>query len=288
LAATLDYILRRIQTSPHEQIIAGMGTDTTDILLPFLDAFLFDSHALPVLISGANRSHHEKQSDAPANFHNLAASTHLPLHPGAYYIFHQTLYKGGDIIKVDPNEDPTSLEGMMTFFAPQRTQTKIGFLQNGLRQAHHTNLKKSIDYPYSAEALYETINSVITINLGDLNSISNEIEKILNPQYKAILIQSHALGNTPNTIKKTSEEALKQGKLVINCSRCLISNTSERYGASLSSLNQRELKNSPNKILSAKKLNNRIAKALLVRALLEKRDQSETQKLIDSYIKRTF
>ncbi|MEK7063565.1 MAG: helix-turn-helix domain-containing protein, partial [Patescibacteria group bacterium] len=109
MSPAVAYLLSKATSEPGKQVIAGMGTDTVDMLLPYLDTFLFDrSDIYPILVSGANLSFREPNSDAPKNFRDLAQATHLPLQPGAYYIFDHTIFKGGDIVKVDPNENPTS------------------------------------------------------------------------------------------------------------------------------------------------------------------------------------
>jgi L-asparaginase/Glu-tRNA(Gln) amidotransferase subunit D len=287
LSAVTSYLLQKATEEPGTQIIAGMGTDTVDLLLPILDAFLFDkSNVPPILISGANRSFREENSDAPQNFHDLAQATRLPLAPGAYYIFNRTIYKGADLLKVDPNEQPTSLEGLVTFFAPQRTQTKVGFLETGTLN-RESRIKSEV-ISYSANEICEAFNSVVTVNLGDMGNIEDEVAKILDPKNKGVVIVAHALGNVPFPIRRATIEAAKKGKLIVNTSRCLTGSTSDRYYVSLSSANNRELANSESLIIDGGRLSGRSAKALLVRALLEDRGQKETNKLAKEYKARTF
>lgn len=283
-SAVIAHLLRTTAENTSRQIIAGIGTDTTDMLLPFLDVFLFDQDVPPILVSGANRSYRETHSDAPQNFHDLAFATHLPLMPGAYYIFNRTIYRGGDLIKVDPREEPTMLEGMITFFAPQRTNTRIGYLQVHARIPEHARDLAT----YSSKRIFNAINSIITIDLGDNNPIDHEVTKILDPRFPGIIVKSHALGNAPNPIRNAVGAAVRKGKYVLNISRCLLAETNNRYYVSLSSLNKRELATSAKKLLEGGKLNQATAKAILTRSFLEKRKQKETQELIDAYSKRTF
>lgn len=283
-SAVIAHLLKTATENPSRQVIAGVGTDTTDMLMPFLDVFLFDQATLPILVSGANRSHREKNSDAPQNFHDLAFATHLPLLPGAYYIFNRTIYRGGDLIKIDPKEEPSTVEGMVTFFAPQRTQTRIGYLQAQKRRVD--SRRKRV--PYSSKKIFGAINSIVSVDLGDNNAVEHEVAKILDPKFPGVVIKSHALGNAPNPIRWAVKTAVQRGKYVINVSRCLLAATDDRYYVSLSSLNKRELAKSSKKVLEGGNLNPTTAKAILTRALLEKRDLPKTQHLIDSYSKRTF
>jgi L-asparaginase/Glu-tRNA(Gln) amidotransferase subunit D len=289
IAPALSFILGRISHEPHVQVLAGMGTDTVDILLPYIDTLLFDKQGtLPVLVSGANLSFRDKNSDAPQNFHDLALATHLPLAPGAYYIFNHAIYRGGDFVKVDPDENPSTVEGQITFFAPQRTYTRIGFLGGGTvrREAYAGGAP---DVPtYSHQDIYDAINATVTVNLGDTNDIDVEIAKIRDPKYRAVVIVSHALGNAPYPIRRAVIDAAKAGKLVLNVSRALSGNTNSRYYVSLSSINGRELKSAPAIVLDGGRLSNRTGKALLVRALLDGLDQRATADLIRRYSARTF
>jgi len=266
----------------------GMGTDTVDLILPFLDALLFDKYGYPpVLISGANRSYREEKSDAPQNFHDLGAATRLPLLPGAYYVFNRALYRGGDFVKANPEENPTTLEGQITFFAPHRTHTRIGFLDEGTMRREKSDTLTEL-HAYTAREFYEAIVRVITIDLGNNNDIVHEVEKILDPRYPGVIIASHALGNAPFPIRRAVIEAAKSGKLIMNVSRAILGSTSERYYASLSSVNTRELDGASAGVIDGGKINNRTGKALLVRALLERKDQRETAALVKKYAARTF
>lgn len=289
IAPVVSFIMERMRVEPNVQILAGMGTDTVDILLPYLDTLLFDKEGtLPVLVSGANRSFREENSDAPQNFHDLALATRLPLGPGGYYIFNRAIYRGGDFVKIDPDENPSTVEGQITFFAPQRTYTRLGFLGGGTvrREAYSGMASKIPTYPL--QEIYEAINATATVNLGDTNDINREVEKIRDPKYRAIILVSHALGNAPYPIRRAVIEAAKEGKLILNVSRTLSGNTNSRYYVSLSSVNERELKGRSAMILDGGRLSNRTGKALLVRALLDKLDQKSAYDLIRRYAARTF
>lgn len=286
-AAVINYICQTLIDHPNIPVVIGMGTDTTDILLPFLDVLLFDKKVPPVLVTGANRSHREKNSDAPANFHDVAKVVHLPLPTGAYYVFHRTVYRGGDIVKIDPSEEPRNIEGLITFFAPHQTTLKIDFSKPTadvtVAQTNADTLKL-----FTTEKLYEVMNKIVTIDLGDMNAIDDEVAKILSPQYLGVIIESHALGGVPVPIREAVIKAVKAGKLVLNVSRSLIGETNTRYYASLLGVNNNELLNESGKVLNGGKLSQRVGKAILSRALVEGRGQEEAQRLIEEFLGRRF
>jgi transcriptional regulator with XRE-family HTH domain len=289
IAPALSFVMERMRREPHVQILAGMGTDTVDIILPYIDALLFDREGtLPVLFSGANRMSREVNSDAPQNFRDLALATHLPLLPGGYYIFNHAIYRGGDFVKIDPDDNPSTVEGQITFFAPQRTYTRIGFLGGGTvrREAHTGGMPDVPMYPH--QDIYDAINATATVNLGDTNDIDVEVAKIRDPRYRAVVVVSHALGNAPYPIRRAVIDVAKAGKLVLNVSRTLSGNTNSRYYISLSSINERELKGATAMVLDGGRLSNRTGKALLTRALLDGLDQKRTADLIRRYSARTF
>ncbi len=287
LAAVINYICQTLIDHPNIPVIIGMGTDTTDILLPFLDVFLFDKRVPPVLVTGANRSHRESNSDAPVNFNDLAKIVHFPLPAGAYYVFNHTIYSGGDIVKIDPSEEPRNIEGLITFFAPHQTTLKISDLAQiasaPVQLKHAETLKL-----FTSKKLYEVMNSIVTIDLGDVNAIDDEVAKILSPKYPGVIIESHALGGVPAPIRKAVITAVKAGKLVLNVSRSLIGATNTRYSVSLLGINNNELLNEPGKVLNGGKLSQRAGKAILSRALMEGRGQEESQGLIGEYLGRGF
>lgn len=289
VAPVVAYIFGRMRAEPDVHVLAGMGTDTIDVLLPFFDVMLFDKQGtLPLLCSGANLSFREKDSDAPQNFRDLALATRLPLQPGAYYIFNRTIYRGGDFVKVDPDEDPTSVEGQITFFSPHRTQARIGFLGEGTVRVEREGMAADSIPPYEPQDIYDALNRTVTVNLGDENDVGAEVERILDPRYPAVIVASHALGNASYPIRRAVIEAVQRGKLVLNVSRCITGNTSDRYYVSLSNINSRELKGTSQQVLSGGRVSTRVGKALLVRALLDNLDQRATADLIRRYSARTF
>ncbi|MBD3300235.1 MAG: helix-turn-helix domain-containing protein, partial [Candidatus Moranbacteria bacterium] len=80
-APLFSYLLKELNSEPNVPILAGIGTDTTDIFVSMLDVFIFDKKAAPVLVSGANRSINEKNSDAPINFYELVITAQMYLKP---------------------------------------------------------------------------------------------------------------------------------------------------------------------------------------------------------------
>ena len=102
---------------------------------------------------------------------------------------------------------------------------------------------------------------------------------------KAIIVAAHSLGNVGNETRFDLVTAAKEGKLIIDVSRTLVSDTSEEYAASLVSSNRSpsELQGTGKMIISAYKLNKTLARALATRAILEGRDQLQTQELFTNY-----
>ena len=275
LAVILSCILKQAKARPNTTLLMGLGTDTTDLILPLLDTLFFDKDIQPMFVTGANRSYFEPNSDAPDNFVDLAYAAHLPLKQGAYYVFHHTLYRGGDVKKIDPREEPQAIEGMLTFFAPHRTQMKLGMIESNYdavsTQAHGGSDVKT----WPADKIFLQLQKIVTVNLGHLNDTAMEIKRILNPRYSAVIIETHALGNVSNPIRQAISQALNQKKLVVIVSRCVVGDINDRYAASI--LNEKGLVN-------GKKLSAATTKGILLRALLEKLTSAETQKLVDDYL----
>lgn len=276
IAAALAYIFKQLKRAPRIPLLIGMGTDTADLFLPLLDAFLFDSNVQPVLVTGANRSHHESDSDAPQNFNDLALAAHLPLAPGAYYIFDGLIYRSGDLVKVDPREAPHALEGMTTFFAPHRTHLKLANLERSFQPAATSRYEGEQVQAWSATAIFQNLEKILTINAGHLNSVEFETEMILDPRWKAVIVQSHALGNLNNPLKEALITAVKQGKIVVNVSRCLVPEISNRYVASTSTVDG---------IIDGSTVSANLARGLVLRALLENQTTINVQALFDHYAK---
>ncbi len=278
-AVVLEYILKELKNHPNVPLLIGLGTDTADILLPLLDAFLFNADVHPVLVTGANRSHFEKNSDASSNFNDLAWAAHLHLKPGAYYVFQHMIYRGGDVVKIDPREEPQLIEGMMTFFSPHRTQMKLG-----LNDVQHFYSSSPIFHAekfrtWSAEQIYEAMQKILIIHLGHMNDIESEIERMLDPRYRVVIIQAHALGNGSLPIQRAIEEARRKGKMVMIVSRCLVPATNRRYHASFTHIHG---------VIDGQLLSFATARALVLRSLLEKRSEKKTQALIAEYVRQCF
>lgn len=280
-APIIALFLRELKNRPKVPILAGIGTDTSDIFLSLMDVFLFDKNAAPVLVSGANRSINEVDSDAVVNFYELMVASHMSLKPGAYYVYNHHIYNGVDFLKIDPSEHPKNLEGMMTFYSPHGTQINLNFLdsENSATTIKQYNSKGIREW--SAKEIYKAMNRVITINLTNQNPIDEEIDKIKSQNSSAVLIEAHALGNVPFPIRKAAVEAAEKGKKVMVISRCLVGKVTNRYFMALINANSNELKSSDNKILNGKKLNALTSRAILIRSILENRDSSEIQDLID-------
>ena len=73
IAPLVNFFLHFANDYPSLQALGAQGTDTADsALLPLLDAFLFDTQLKPIMLTGANRSQYEWNSDAPKNFSDLS------------------------------------------------------------------------------------------------------------------------------------------------------------------------------------------------------------------------
>ncbi len=278
MAPLLAYILKTFQDAPTRPIIAGFGTDTTDIFLGLLDPLLFGSGYAPFLLTGANRSYREAHSDAPQNFSDAAQAARMHLPAGAYYIFNNFIYRGSDMVKIDPHEDPQSLEGMVTFFSPHRTQKNLK--NDTLKSMAKAQIESS---SWSASQINTALQQIVTLDLGHANPIELEVKKLEDPSFKAVIIAAHALGNASLPIRRAVLKAVRENKLVMVVSRCLIGETSDRYSASLTSVNTRELVDEKVLLINGKKLGVFAARGILLRALLEEKNQAQTQEFVDKY-----
>lgn len=287
LAPILAILLKTIKENANKNILIAIGTDTVDLLLPIIDVFIFDKKAKPIFATGSNIAYRENYSDSPANFNNLVNALNINSLPGAYYVFNNTLYKASDFCKVDPSENPKSIEGMHTFYSPHNTQLNLIGFNNS-----HTNLtnlpKVKIENDYNVLDIFDAIDKILTVDLGLQNPIDVDIKNILDQKYKVIILKSHALGNVSNPIKKACLDAINNGTLVINISRCLVTNTSNRYQASLTSLNDNELNDSDNKVINGRLLNAATAKGIAIRALLDNLPFNKVQHLVNDYISSRF
>lgn len=289
IAPMITALIERAIQDPTKPILGGQGTDTADIaLLGIYDVLTYDTHLPPLLLAGANRSHHENNSDAPGNFLDLGKISLIDLGSGAFWVFQGNLYKGSDFTKIDP-EESRSIEGQSTFFSSHGSNQSIkGILEFG-READWSKYsappEDHITHKLRAESLYDAFESVYVDDLGNQNSVPKFMDHLLGPDFKAIIIGAHSLGNVDNETRFDLIEAAKDGKLVIDASRTLISATNQDYEASLLSANsmEGELKGTGSIIISAHKLSKTIARVIAVRALLEGMDQAQTQILLDNY-----
>ena len=286
-APLISYMLHFANENPTTPILAAQGTDTADIaLIPFLDVYMFDTNLLPILLTGANRSHSEWNSDAPKNFSDMIQLAGANLPTGAYWIFGSHVYRASDFLKIDPLET-RRIENYSTFFAPRLTAR---YARKVIEENHVFHLhpgqeapKNHISQKTSVESLFQAMEAVETIDLGDQNPIYKDVERIINKDTKAIILAAHSLGNVSGPIKYACIEAVKNGKLVILVSRTLIGYVNERYGSGLLRINANELSGSGKQLISGHKMNKYIARAIVTRAIEEKLNQKETQELINSY-----
>lgn len=318
-AISTNLIKRRIE-DPTRIVMGAEGTDTADLAFLNLDDVLTFDTDLPVEpFTGGNQSRHEANSDTPPNFLRLARiavvdpSLYLPdprYKSGSFWTFHKYIYAGADVSKFDPREQ-TLFENQDTFFS----ENTYAILDDGTLTVFRMNklgdesTKRREVYPYeetvnpgwlltretpplthisrqlTAEKLYDALVSVYTVDLGTQNPLADEIEKVLDPTYKAIVVAAHGLGNGPEQLKAALVEAAKQGKIVIITSRAFIPYVSERYGESLLSANEnpKELGNTSSIIISGQHLSKTAARAIATRAILEGLNQTETEQLLKGY-----
>jgi L-asparaginase/Glu-tRNA(Gln) amidotransferase subunit D len=286
-APIIACLLSFANAHPTVQVICSQGTDTADLtILPFLDALLFDTELLPMLFTGANRSQVEWNSDALKNFADTfrLVGSHIPA--GGYWVFASHLYRASDMVKIDPAET-RRVENYTTFFAPRLTSrhTKKVIEENSLFPA---TLGESVaaNHPIAlltSQKLFDARQSIDIVDLGNQNSIASDIEIILNPKKKGVIIAAHAFGNGSNPIRKAAAEAAKKGKLVVIIDKSLLGSLMERYAASLLGINAKELVGTPYMVISGNKMNKAIAKAVLTRAIIEGYNQHQTQELILYY-----
>ncbi|MBF8250165.1 MAG: Asparaginase protein [Candidatus Levybacteria bacterium] len=291
IAPMLSFLIKRAIGEPTRPILGGQGTDTADVaLLGLFDVLTFDTKLPPLMLTGANRSHNEPNSDAPGNFVDLAKLATIDVGHGAFWIFQGNLYKGSDFVKIDP-EESRKIESQSTFFAAHNTNQSIERLldlKDKLKADWQSNVpppENHVAYRVTAEALYDACEAVYTDDLGNQNSVPQLMNQVYNPDIKAIIVGAHSLGNVDNESRFDLVQAAKEGKLVIVASRTLIGGTNEEYAASLLYANQdqNELKDTGKLIISAHKLGKTMARAIAVRAIIDGLDGAETQSLLDNY-----
>lgn len=285
----IAYILQLMQAHPTTPIKAAQGTDTADIAVASgVDVMLYDTRLPTLDLTGANHPHSDKGSDAPGNFMDSARLAHVELGSGAYWNFHGYLYQAADFVKIDPTE-ARRIEDQGTFFSPHRSTLKIDDLVRHGRMAQWNTReappKEHIIHQVTMESLYDAFESIYVTDLGNQNPGWHDMERIFDADTRGVVVAGHSLGNVDNETRADIVEAAKMGKLVVSVSRTLIGSTSSDYEASLATANDnpRELGGTGSCVIVGHKLNRTIARALLARALLEKRDQQQTQELFDDY-----
>lgn len=266
---TLALIEQAIR-NPNLNLCAATGTDNVDreeLLL--YDTLTFDSGIAPLVQTGARMSIHEDGSDAQGNLITLGKiATQRRLSSGGYWISDETCFRACDIAKIDPDEG-RSIEGQRTFFAPHGSQVSIDQLPVDNRSSSDTGILDHINL----KRLFLALNSVYTIDLGSQNSIMSLVEQALHSNVKGIVVAGHGLGNGSYQMKELLSEAHKRGKKVVVTSRCLIPQTTDRYGASLLAENY----------ISGGKLNPAISRCLLARAIMMELDVNESRELFEAY-----
>lgn len=287
IAPITNFLLQYANQHPETQVLGAQGTDTADLaILPLLDAFLFDTELPPVLFTGANRSQHEWNSDAPKNFVDLLqlAGAHIPA--GSYWVFASHVYRASDMLKIDPTES-RRIENFTTFFAPRLTSryTKKLIGENSLFHPSH-GAPVGGDHPIrrlTTQKLFGALDAIDIVDLGSLNPIHDDVAKIVDPNKKAVIVAAFALGNANNHIKKAVAHAAKNGKIVVVIDKSLLGVVQGRYEAGLLWVNTNELAGSKHTVLSGHRLGKATAKAIVARALVEGCSQQATQELIIRY-----
>lgn len=287
VAAFVAYLLQFANQNSQVSITGGHGTDTADIaVLPLLDAYSFDTQLPPFIFSGANRSHREENSDAPQNFADMFTISRANLLPGAYWVFADYVFKASDLVKISPLESRV-LDNFSTFYSPHLRAEKV---EDMVKSIPDRKLRKYASVPsnhiinkVTTESLFDAMSQVHIVDVGEQNALDEDMKAIMNPEYKAVIVAGHAFGNVSNPIKYACIKAAEKGKLIILASRCLIADVNQRYGASLLTVNAHELRSTGKKIISARKLNKNIARALAIRAIHSKLSEYETGELFYKY-----
>lgn len=289
-APLVTTLLQRALQEPNKPLLGGQGTDTADMaMLQLYDAFTFDTKLPPLILTGSNRSHVEKDSDAPRNFLDLSRLANLDVPPGGYWVFQGNLYTASDVIKIDPGED-RRIEEQSTFHSPHRKNIKMADAVNLFKRVDPNTRsapsQEHITHRISVEKLYDALESIYNPDLGKKDSVPRiVIPGIRNPLNKAVIISAHSLGNTSNGIRNACIKEARGGKLIAGISRTLVSATNEEYASSLfgANTNEAELGKTGKRIIYGHKLNSSVANALMVRALIAKLDQEQTQTLFTTY-----
>jgi L-asparaginase/Glu-tRNA(Gln) amidotransferase subunit D len=221
----------------------------------------------------------EKNSDAPRNFLSLGKAANINFASGSYYIFDNKVFRGSDIVKLDPSESPVEIEGQITFFSPHGLSRNIQNIEN--QNLFYSNMNIRV---FSPEEIVDALGKILILDLENLENMDDLINKIKDEKkYKAILVRSYGLGNVPYPIKNAIENVSSE-KIILNISRGLVSETSDRYTTSLGYVN----KKSKYKVLSGHKMNKSVAIAFLTRVILEELSHTEAHTLLQKYQKERY
>jgi len=288
IAPIVSYLLHFANAIPQAANTGGHGTDTADIaILPLLDAYSFDTNLPAFVFSGANRSHREENSDAPKNFADMFTVVRADLLPGAYWVFADNVFRAADLVKISPLES-RAIDNFSTFYSPHLQAKKIDEVLQTAKQRKSTRKYTSVPANHvigtlTTKALFDAMQKVHIVDLSEQNELERDITAIMDTKYKAVVIAGHAFGNVSNPIKFACMQAALKNKLIIVASRCLVGDVNKRYGASLLTLNNQELRSSGKRLISANKLNKNVARALAIRAINEKLNEYQTGELFYKY-----
>lgn len=287
VSCVVSFILKQAWNNPEKAILGDHGTDTADVaILPLLDVYTFDTNLPPIIFTGSNRTSLNFSTSVNDNlFYDLLRLTDSNLNPGAYWVFVRYLFSASDFVKVYPHTSRV-IDDFSTFYAPHLTARKLDEVFADKRPAFFlgsaASYKNHISKQVTYDNLYATMKKVIIIDLGTQRQMVEYMEDILNPEYKAVVIAGHSLGNVPNVIKHAAVEAAKQGKLIFMVSRCLIGET-QNVGVTYL-LNAPQLRSTGKVFINGYKLNKNVAKSLAIRALQENLSQHKTQELVDKFV----
>lgn len=290
----------------NKPILGIIGTDFgPDAVLPIIDALVFDTHLPFFIFSGT------LEPKDPQNIINMAVAARINISQktrvfrgrswsesasGALWVFDEEIFSPASLIKSDPSVGFKA----STFISPRAMSSSI------LRDVKYVSEEAGLRFTSTGEVadweqetslppenhitrrlsmpeLYDAINDVGVVDLGDQNPVWEQVKRILDPETPAVVVAAHGLGNANNVIKTACAETVRRGKLVITVSRAEAGEVDSQDVQSLTDINTKELEGTGAKILNGGRLNKTIAKALLVRARLEGRDQAGTQALIDDY-----
>jgi len=295
-ASLMYYELILQQLTPSIRKLQGTGTDTGYLYVSDSDVFLFDSKTAPIVTGGSRQSYHAPMSDAPFQFEELFKTLQIPLRPGAYYQWRGWIYPGADVVKVDPSES-RRVDGDFGFASPHQlrfpnTPESDYFGKQSAEDDYEVPVNHPIRKLTSWEDVYDAMAHICTLDLTNQNhyhSLDQLLEHILNSNNWGIVVVGFGLGNVNNPVKLAAVEAVKRGKLVVGVSGCLVSHTNTTYDSvSLIGANQTLLANSEAKIIDGGVLSKTLARAILIRSLLENHTQSQCQALVDAYIQSRF